>query len=102
IGAPLRRYRKPVLYVLTGMTLVFGGWQIVKADKESKEADKKLANLQSSVDAQSAKLDEIRVMLRAQVTSTERPTGRPTGPLRAHAVTLSWEANETTGIVGYN
>src|SRR6266481_3527007 len=41
IGHTLRRYRKPVLYVFTVLTFVFGAWQIWRADKDSRNADKK-------------------------------------------------------------
>jgi hypothetical protein len=43
IGHTLRRYRKPVLYVFTALTLIFGAWQIWRADKDSRDADKKHA-----------------------------------------------------------
>src|SRR5260221_106593 len=41
IGHILRRYRKPVLYVFTALTFVFGAWQIWRADKDSRNAEKK-------------------------------------------------------------
>lgn len=41
IGHTLRRYRKPVLYVFTALTFVFGTWQIWRADKDSRNAEKK-------------------------------------------------------------
>src|SRR5258708_25436061 len=113
IGAPLRRYRKPVLYVFTGLTLVFGGWQILKADKESRDAEKKhaaereadgkqhsddqaqIARLQSGVEAGNAMLERILVTLNPpQVIST--------GASGQHAVRLSWKPSETVGVVGYN
>src|SRR5258708_7224393 len=106
IGAPLRRYRKPVLYVLTGLTLVFGGWQILKADKESRDAEKKhaaereaygkqISSLKSSVESGNAILASILVKL-------EQPQVISTGASGRHVVRLSWKPNETVGVVGYN
>src|SRR5258708_14519853 len=106
VGAPLRRYRKPVLYVLTGLTLVFGGWQILKADKESRDAEQKhaaereadekqISSLKSSVEHGNAMLELILVTLyQPQVISM--------GASGQHAVRLSWKPNVTDGVVGYN
>jgi hypothetical protein len=113
IDAPLRRYRKPVLYVFTGLTLVFGGWQILKADKESRDSEKKhaaereadgkqhsddqaqIARLQSRVEAGNAMLERILVTLNQPQVISTGASGQP-------AVRLSWKPNETVGVVGYN
>jgi fibronectin type 3 domain-containing protein len=68
--------------------------------------------------SQGAEIHTILVVLQGRVgsagfstglpaqTSTETPKGTttetPTKPLRNHVVTLSWKANETTVVVGYN
>jgi hypothetical protein len=113
IGTPLRRYRKPVLYVFTGLTLAFGGWQILKADKEGRDAEKKhaaereadmkqhsddqaqIARLQSGVEAGNAMLERILVTLNQPQVISTGASGQP-------AVKLSWTPNETVSVVGYN